>query len=180
MERSQTSRTVTFRAVQDSRQEKTETVTLGFGAPLPDGVWVDTAATAHATAAVTVTDNDPATTDVPSVSTVALSSDPGAGYAAGEEIAVAVVFTKPISVTGTPEIELTVGTTTRTALCQNAASEVLTCTYTVVANENDADGVSIAADSLELNGGTIQDAANQDATLTHAAVAADSASHRRW
>ena len=174
--RNQTSRTVTFRASQDTRQEATETVTLGFGTPLPAGVTVDTAATAHATATVTVTDNDPATTDAPSVSTMAIISDPETAYAAGEEITVAVVFTKPISVTGTPQIELTVGTNTRQALCQDAASEVLTCTYTVAADESDTDGVSIAANSLALNGGTIQDMESppQAATgsdLDHNAVA---------
>ena len=101
-----------------------------------------------------------------------------------------MVFTKPISVTGTPHLALTVGTTTRQAQCAAAASEVLTCTYTVVADERDTDGVSIAANSLTLNGGTIQDRASppQAATgtaLNHDAVAADSehpwtAPRRTW
>ena len=167
----QTTRTFTFQATQDTREEDTETVTLGFGTPLPAGVSVGS----QATATVTLTDNDTVSA-APSVSTVSLISDPGAGYAAGEEIVVAVVFTKPISVTGTPSIELMVGTNTRTVQCQDAASEVLTCTYTVVAGESDTDGVSVVADSLALNGGTIQDEETtpQDATLTHTAVAADS------
>ena len=143
---SQTTQTFTFRATQDTRQEDEETVTLGFGTPLPAGVSVGS----QATATVTLTDNDTVSA-APSVSTVSLISDPGAGYAAGEEIVVAVVFTKPISVTGTPSIELTVGTNTRTALCQDTVSEVLTCTYTVVADESDTDGVSVVADSLALN-----------------------------
>ena len=169
----QTSKTFTFRAVQDTRQEDEETVILGFGAPLPAGVTVGS----QATATVTLTDNDADLhrASAPSVSTVAIISDPGVAYAAGEEIKVAVVFTKPIMVTGTPSIELMVGTNTRQALCQTVASEVLTCTYTVVADESDTDGVSIAADSLNPNGGTIQDADNRPATdFTHAAVAANS------
>ena len=172
----QTSKTFTFRAVQDTRQEDEETVILGFGAPLPAGVAVGS----QATATVTLTDNDADLhrASVPSVSTVAIISDPGVAYAAGEEIKVAVVFTKPIMVTGTPSIELTVGANTRQALCQTVASEVLTCTYTVVADESDTDGVSIAANKPEsLNGGTIQDADNtrrQNATRTHTAVAANS------
>ena len=168
---SQTSRTFTFSANQDTRQEDAETVTLGFGAPLPAGVTVGS----QAPATVTLTDNDPATTDAPSVSEVAIVSDPGAAYAAGEEITIAVVFTKPITVTGTPSIELTVGTTPQEALCQDAASEVLTCTYTVAADESDTDGVSIAANTLTLpSGATIKDADDRDATLTHAAVPANS------
>ena len=170
---SQTSKTFTFRAVQDTRQEDEETVTLGFGAPLPAGVAVGS----QATATVTLTDTDTVTA-APSVSTVALISTPGAGYAAGEEIAVAVVFTKPITVTGTPSIGLTVGTTTRQALCQTVASEVLTCTYTVVAGESDTDGVSITANSLSLpSGATIQDKETPPQALTpltHPAVAANS------
>ena len=173
----QTSKTFTFRAVQDTRQEDEETVILGFGAPLPAGVAVGS----QATATVTLTDNDADLhrASAPSVSTVAIISDPGVAYAAGEEIKVAVVFTKPIMVTGTPSIELMVGTNTRQALCQTVASEVLTCTYTVVADESDTDGVSIAANKPEsLNGGTIQDkpitVRRQNATRTHTAVAANS------
>ena len=166
----QTEQTFTFTATQDTREEDTETVTLGFGTPRPAGVRVGS----QATATVTLTDDTDDESAAPSVSAVALSSDPGAGYAAGAEITVAVVFTKPISVTGTPSIELTVGTTTRTAQCQDVASEVLTCTYTVMADESDTDGVSIASGSL--TGGTIQDKESppQDATRTHPAVAADS------
>ena len=124
----QTSKTFTFRAVQDTRQEGEETVILGFGAPLPAGVTVGS----QATATVTLTDNDADLhrASVPSVSTVAIISDPGVAYAAGEEITVAVVFTKPIMVTGTPSIELMVGANTRQALCQTVASEVLTCAPT--------------------------------------------------
>ncbi len=169
----QTSKTFTFRAVQDTRQEAEETVILGFGAPLPAGVTVGSQATATVT--LTANDADLHRASVPSVSTVAIISDPGVAYAAGEEIKVAVVFTKPIMVTGTPSIELMVGANTRQALCQTVASEVLTCTYTVVADESDTDGVSIAANSLNPNGGTIQDADNRPATdFTHAAVAANS------
>ena len=169
----QTSKTFTFRAVQDTRQEAEETVILGFGAPLPAGVAVGSQATATVT--LTANDADLHRVSAPSVSTVAIISDPGVAYAAGEEIKVAVVFTKPIMVTGTPSIDLTVGANTRQALCQTVASEVLTCTYTVVADESDTDGVSIAANSLNPNGGTIQDADNRPATdFTHAAVAANS------
>ena len=169
----QTSKTFTFRAVQDTRQEGEETVILGFGAPLPAGVAVGS----QATATVTLTDNDADLhrASAPSVSTVAIISDPGVAYAAGEEITVAVVFTKPIMVTGTPSIELMVGANTWQALCQTVASEVLTCTYTVVVDESDTDGVSVVVDSLDPNGGTIRDADNRSATdLTHAAVAANS------
>ena len=44
--------------------------------------------------------------------------------------------------------------------------------YTVVAGDNDTDGVEIEANKLSLNGGTIKDGAANDATLTHTALPA--------
>ena len=46
--------------------------------------------------------------------------------------------------------------------------------YTVAAGDADADGVSVAANKLALNGGAIVDGANNPAVLTHAALAAQS------
>ena len=74
----QTSRTFTFSANQDTRQEDQETVILGFGAPLPAGVAVGS----QATATVTLTDNDTVPA-APSVSTVALISRPRGGVCSG-------------------------------------------------------------------------------------------------
>ena len=46
--------------------------------------------------------------------------------------------------------------------------------YTVVVGDSASDGLAISTNKLSLNGGTIQDAFDNDAVLTHAAVAADS------
>ena len=169
----ETERTVTFSAVQDSRQEDEETVSLGFGARLPARVIVGS----QATATVTVTDNDTISA-APSVSTVALISDSRGGYAAGEEIAVAVVFTKPITVTGIPNLGLYVESVTSPMVYQadRSAGEVLVFTYTVAAGQRNDAGVSLLANSLRLpDGVTIKDSVNQDATLTHDAIEATSA-----
>ena len=162
----------TFRATDDAVDEHDETVELGFGVPLPAGVTVGS----PDSLTVTLRDTDPATTAAPRISTVVLSSDAGPDgvYAVGDAIAVTVVFTKPVTVTGTPVLALTVGTNTRQVPCRTAANETLTCTYSVVLDDSDADGVSIAANSLSRSGATIKDDANQNAGLTHAAVAADS------
>ena len=124
---------------------------------------------------MTLRDNDPAVSDAPRISTVALSSDAGADgvYAVGDAIEVTVVFTKPVTVTGTPVLALTVGTNTRQVPCRTSANETLTCTYSVVLDDSDADGVSIPANSLSRSGATIKDDANRNAALVHAAVAAD-------
>ena len=162
----------TFRATDDAVDEHDETVELGFGVPLPAGVTVGS----PDSLTVTLRDTDPATTAAPRISTVVLSSDAGPDgvYAVGDAIAVTVVFTKPVTVTGAPVLALTVGTNTRQVPCRTAANETLTCTYSVVLDDSDADGVSIAANSLSRSGATIKDDANQNAGLTHAAVAADS------
>ena len=164
----QTEQTFTVTAVNDTVQEAEETVTLGFGEPLPAGVTVGS----QATATVTLTDND-TVAGAPSIAEIAITSEPGAAYAAGEEVEVTMIFTKPVTVTGTPGLGLTIGTTTRPMVYQDArsASEVLVFAYTVADGESDTDGVSIPENSLE---GTIRDSANQDAAmLTHAAVDAD-------
>ena len=168
----QVRQTFTFGVTDDAVDETDETVELEFGVPLPAGVTVGS----PDTATVTLRDNDPAVSDAPRISTVALSSDSGLDgvYAVGNAIEVTVVFTKPVTVTGTPVLALTVGTNTRQVPCRTSANETLTCTYSVVLDDSDADGVSIAANSLSRSGATIKDDANRDAALAHAAVAADS------
>ena len=165
----ETERTVTVTAVDDAAQEDAETLILAFDETLPAGV---TAASPDS-ATVTLTDNDTVTV-APSIGTVTISSDPGVGgvYTVGEEIEVTVVFNKPVTVTGRPQLEVTVGTAPEQAVNQSgrSASEVLVFAYAVVAGDSDADGVSIAADSLTLNGGTITDSTNRDAALGHSAV----------
>jgi hypothetical protein len=52
----------------------------------------------------------------------------------------------------------------------------LTFTYTILSGQTDAGGISIDANSLNLNSGTITDAAGNSATITHTAVT-DNASY---
>ena len=168
----ETQQTFTVTAVDDAVDDDDETVTLTLGALLPGGV----SAGSPATATVTLTDND-TVTGAPSILSVSLTSDPGGGYAAGEEIEATVRFNKTVTVTGTPQLGLTVGSNTWQASYAGGAREVVTFSYEVADDETDADGVSIAANALSLNGGTIRDGANQNAVLTHSALAAD-ANHR--
>ena len=168
----QDERTFTVTAVDDDVDDDGETVTLAFGYLLPGGV----SAGSPATATVMLTDND-TVTDAPSVLSVSLTSDPGEGYAEGETIEATVQFDKTVTVTGTPQFGLTVGSVTQQASYQGGAREVVTFSYEVAADETDADGVGIAANALTPNGGTIRDGTNQDAVLTHGALA-DDANHR--
>ena len=114
-----------------------------------------------------------------------LSSDPGVdeNYVTGDVIEVEAAFYTEVTVdttNGTPSLALTVGNTARQAVYQSidASNRILTFAYTVVAGDSDGDGVSVAADVLALNGGTIKKhGTSDDASLTNGALT-DQSGHR--
>ena len=116
------------------------------------------------------------------VTGVAVSSTPSSGstYGAGETISFTATFSAKVTVTGTPQLPFSLGGVTKqAAYASGSDSAALVFSYTVVAGDNDADGVSWSADALSLNGGAIKFmtsvVANQvDAALTHAAKTAQS------
>ena len=121
--------------------------------------------------------NETPDTSHPKVSTLSFSSDPGTdrAYAAGDQIEVTVTFSKEVAVTGSPQLTLNVGGEDRTAGYGSVTGAAVVFSYRVAADENDSDGVSIDANSLSLNSGTIKDSADDaiDAVLNHKAVAAN-------
>ena len=100
---------------------------------------------------------------------ISVSSSPATGttYGAGETIEVWIVFDKLMTVTGTPRLKLDISGTTQyaTYVGPSLNKKSLLFRYTVQGGDVDDDGISIPADALELNGGTIQDSAGTDATL---------------
>lgn len=116
----------------------------------------------------------------PTVSTVALTSSAGADntYKAGDVVQATVTFSESVDVTGTPQLTLTVGAASRTAnYASGTGTAAIVFAYTVQAGDTDANGISIGANALALNGGTIKDPSLNSATLTHSSVA-DNASHK--
>ena len=107
---SQTSKTFTFRAVQDTRQEGEETVILGFGAPLPAGVAVGSRATATVT--LTANDADLHRASVPSVSTVAIITELTIPAGAKSRTATFTLTTKDDNIYEPDETVTVSGTTT--------------------------------------------------------------------
>ncbi len=138
----------------------------------------DTDGTDDATLTHPAVDADPAQTvdtTAPTVSEVELSSD--GPYALDEDIEVTVTFSEAVTVSGAPEITLTVGANERQATFSSGSDTVaLVFTYTVAATETDDNGVSIPEDTLaQASGSAIQDTAGNDAVLDHDAVDADPA-----
>ena len=118
--------------------------------------------------------NDTPDTTAPTVSSLAITSDPGSDqtYAAGDEIQVTVTFSETVEVEGTPQLRLRVGTRTRTAgYDSGTGTAALVFAYEVAVGDEDTDGVNIEAGRIALNGGTIEDEADNDAVLDHEAVA---------
>ena len=108
-------------------------------------------------------------TTAPTVADVSSPTANGA-YAAGSSIPVTVQFSEPVTVTGFPQLALnTGGTATYTG---GSGTNTLTFGYTVAAGENSADLDYTATNALSLNGGSIADAATNNATLTLAAPGA--------
>ena len=110
----------------------------------------------------------------PTVTTVAVTSDPGddGGYAIGDAIEVGLTFSEAVTVTATPQITLNVGGQNRTAAySEGSGTAQLVFSYIVAAGDEDTDGIAVVANSLALNDGTIRTGAT-DATLTHAALQA--------
>ena len=105
--------------------------------------------------AVTTLDDEGA----PVVNSVTITSTPATGdtYALGETIAVRVGFDQPVTVTGTPQLALTVGSQTRqAAYAAGTGMAQLTFRYPVQAGDADGNGIAVGAAALTLNGGRIR------------------------
>ena len=98
----------------------------------------------------------------------------GEAVARGFRIRISVGFNRAVRIVGEPRLQLTIGTQTRytSLLYHPAGSESVLFVYTVQAGDSDADGITIPANPIDLNGGTITSVVDgaTAATLTHAEV----------
>ena len=136
-------------------------------------------------------------TTAPAISSVAITSDPdendadlgayesgGPGrsspstawasgvYRIGDDVEITVTFSENVTVTGSPQLELAIGSNNRTAEYDSTDGSAAVFSYRVAEGDPDSDGIAVAANKLTLNGGSIKDAANNDAALSHSALAA--------
>lgn len=119
--------------------------TTGFIAPSTNGILVDSVA--------------------PTVADVIV---PASGsYKAGDVLTFTVNTSETVFTNGLPRLAVDIGGTTRyaTFVASSSSGSVLVFQYTVQAGDNDADGISIGS-SVDLNGGSVKDAAGNDLNLT--------------
>ncbi|MGX5725123.1 beta strand repeat-containing protein [Metapseudomonas otitidis] len=102
----------------------------------------------------------------PTVTSVSSSTANGT-YKIGDVITVTVRFDSAVNVTGTPTLTLETGVTDRVLnYVSGSGTDTLTFSYTVQAGDSSADLDYTSSSALSLNGGSIQDGANQNAILT--------------
>ena len=92
-------------------------------------------------------------------------SVPGDGmYSVGQVLEFTVTFDENVTVTGTAStLGLDIGGAARSAVYDSKTANSITYIYIVQNGDNDADGIAVT--SLALNGGTIRDAAGNNANL---------------
>ena len=110
----------------------------------------------------------------PTVSSIAITSDPGSDevYAIGDAIQITVTFSADVTVTGKPQLELDIGGNAKPAEYQSTNASSTVFNYTVAEGDSDTDGIAVAENKLTLNGGTIKDASDNAADLDHVALEA--------
>ena len=106
----------------------------------------------------------------PAVSSLALS-DAGTDstYAIGDAVSVTVTFSDSVDVTDVPQLDIDVAGTDETLSYSSGTGtdSLLFTGYTVAEGDSDTDGIEIAANELELNGGTIRKKGSTTARRHH-------------
>jgi hypothetical protein len=111
----------------------------------------------------------PADVSAPTVRRVS-SALPDGTYEEGAVIPIRVTFTEPVLVTGTPKLTIALGEGDKElAYVGGSGSRSLYFNYTVAEGDTAADLDYAGTDALALDGGTIKDAADNEAVLTLAA-----------
>ncbi|MGE6275267.1 beta strand repeat-containing protein [Aeromonas media] len=127
---------------------------------------------------VTLAINDLIDEVAPAVGSIAISGASGAQNSrlnAGDVVNITVTMDEATLVDttgGTPRVALNIGGSTVYAdYVSGSGTASLVFQYTVLAGQTDVNGISLDANALQANGGTLRDAAGNAATLGHGAVA---------
>jgi hypothetical protein len=161
-------------AASNSMDTWTATHTITAGSANGANRNVSVTATDNAGNVTTTADTTNATVDTGAPSVTSVSVPANNTYVAGENLDFTVNFDEAVTVNtggGTPQIAITVGSTTRQAqFVSGGGTAALLFRYTVQVGDNDADGIAVGA--LSANGGTLRDGVGNDADLTLNSVGA--------
>ncbi|MFD2641623.1 DUF4347 domain-containing protein [Pseudomonas japonica] len=155
-----------FRLVVTSGQQDSNGISVGNSIQLNGGSLRDLAGNDSATALVPGSSSGILVDGiVPTVATVSVPAN--GGYKAGDVLSFTVNASEAVFASGSPRLALDVGGITRyaTLVPGSSSGSTLVFQYTVQAGETDADGISVGS-SLDLNGGSVKDAAGNDLNLT--------------
>ncbi len=112
-------------------------------------------------------------TTAPTVSNVTTTTETGT-YPAGTEIPIKVNFPEAVTVTGTPYLTLALSSGNKNiSYTSGSDTSALTFSYTVAAGDTTSDLNYASTAALVLNGGTIKDAASNNANLALPALDSD-------
>ena len=105
------------------------------------------------------------TVNVPAFSLAGVTGPANGSYRAGTNLDFQVSYTQPVFVTGAPSIPLTVGAAAVNATyLSGSGTTTLTFRYVVQPGNTDTDGIAYTS-PIALNGGTIKNSSNTNATL---------------
>lgn len=106
---------------------------------------------------------------LPTLTSVTAPADGYYNTTTNKVLTYTVSYSKPITVTGTPTLDVTIGGVTRQAgYATGSGTNTLTFTYNIQAGDNDPNGIGTAG-AIALNGGTMKDATGYNAPLTFTA-----------
>lgn len=113
----------------------------------------------------------------PTVSSIVITSSSGSDniYGLGDTVTVSIGWSETVTVTGTPRIQIQGLASKYLTYASGSGTRTALFSYVVVNGDLDRDGISIMANTLALNSGTIKDLGSNDAVLTHSAIAATTA-----
>ena len=115
----------------------------------------------------------------PTVASLAMAAPPVGGWTDGDTVRLAIGFSAPVTVAtdgGTPSVGMALDGTARQApYAGGTGTTSLTFSYALTADDGTVSALSVAADALAANGGTIRDADGRDANLAHAGFEAAAA-----
>jgi beta-lactamase superfamily II metal-dependent hydrolase len=154
--------------VADASSIRTVTDTSGYNAAQNGstiGTIIASAGTNKAFRSLAMAPQAPGDTSPPTVTSVSVPSN--GTYITGQNLDFTINFSEAVLVTGLPRIPITLNTggTVYANYVSGSNSTALLFRYTVVTGNDDPDGITLAA-AFDTNGGTVRDAATNNAITT--------------